>query len=192
MSDTVVFETWKSQIRGREGVVRIGPDGFRDTELITGGSVFTVTPAERRLTEQECRNPKRNPFRNGIFAFLNSNGEDNPGETSKLEKLAALTDDEIDGLLTGHHNTVVKRISGIHSPYTLRRILAYGEAVDASPKRLKIVKDRIEEIEPKVTPAPEPDSSTDVVPRGVEQPIKGSYRPDRFSPPANAGLSRAG
>jgi hypothetical protein len=140
-----VLETWESQIRGRQGVIRLLPGGEQDELLIRGGQQFSLTPTERRLTEQA--NPgKRNPFMNGTFRRLGLKEGDEDYE--RFASIPSLDADDVDAIFNGPWPRAQKLIAKINEPFTLDRLLEVGEDLAAAAKRLQAIRDQRDKVTP--------------------------------------------
>lgn len=138
------IETWRSQIAGRQGVIRINPDGTQRTELIRGRREFSLSPTERKVTESQCASDTLNPFRNGQFVPVRLVETDE--DFAALSTAQGLTDADIDELIDGNFQKAKKVLEGITSVHTLRRILDVANEKDASTKRLQLFRDRLAEL----------------------------------------------
>jgi hypothetical protein len=142
MSNDVV-ETWRSEIRGRMGVIRLGPDGSQSTELIRGGKQFVISPVERKATQAKAAEGL-DPFLNGQFAAVKLIETDE--DYAALQTAGALTDAEIDDLVDGNFLVAKKAVAEITSIYTLRHLLDVADEKGASSKRLQLFRDRLSEL----------------------------------------------
>ena len=84
-------ETWKNIGSSLVHITKIAEYGRRESELIYGGKIFTLTPQERRLNQSQCHNLAQDPFTNGTFRPV-SLLEDEP-DTAKLRNNPNVLDD---------------------------------------------------------------------------------------------------
>jgi hypothetical protein len=61
------IETWMNAGQSMVHLIKIGEYGRRETELIYGERVFSLTPQERRINQSQCHDSKNDPFTNGTF-----------------------------------------------------------------------------------------------------------------------------
>lgn len=123
--------------------------GQMSATLIRGGQTVHLTPAERRMNQDKVLDPKHDPFTNGTLIPVRIIETEADVEQIRSNP-ATLTDDQIAELMSGHGNTLKKRLRDISNSVTLMRLLEIGasEAVDASTSKMLAVRERLEEIDP--------------------------------------------
>lgn len=139
------LETWQSEIRGRQGIIRIGPGGEQSIELVRGRRQFSLSPAERKATERKAANDRKNPFMNGMFTRVTLI-EDDP-DFARLSHGEALTETDMNDLIDGNVRTAIARVKRVESPHTLRRFYELvEEREDVSGKLVAAIKERAAEL----------------------------------------------
>lgn len=161
MSDTQVEldpftgqEAWQYTAKGKLYLRRYitGKHGETRHEVIRGGQVFHLTPAERHLNSDQVRDPSRDPFLNGTCVPLRLTSE-TPEKDRKVieENPAVLTDEQIIALFSnrkGSGEALIETLGKIENPVVLQRILALAESADLAASRIAAVRARLEDIDP--------------------------------------------
>ncbi len=138
------LEQWQSNIRGRIGIIRVDSEGRQRTQLVLGGARFSLSPQERQITEQNAVEG-RNPFMNGQFSpvQLVESAED----YDRVNNSGALSDSDIDEMLSiANHQTFLKALKEIDSPYTIQRMMERAVEKNSSEPRLQAVRDHLAEL----------------------------------------------
>jgi hypothetical protein len=163
-------EVWRNCTPGMTFITRIGEYGKRETELVYGERTFSVTPAERRLNQNNYAGPELDLFTNGTFQPVSLiDGE--PDTARLLQNPNTLTDEDIQQVLAMRGEIFVQRINDISSEAVLTRVLEMArepryEVTLAQYEALKLRQmDLKGDLD--VAPPPAPDPNTGTLPRAV-------------------------
>ncbi len=143
-----LYESWRNESQGIVVVKRVARTGEITDEMITGGKVIHLTPAERQMNEELFASAEYNYFENGTLSPVRM------VETAKdAEKFKGnpnhLTEDEMRGIFKSRSvKNFSERVSQITNPIALNKLMALAEEEDATMKQVEAIKTRLEEVAP--------------------------------------------
>lgn len=151
VDDSSGMETWKNATRSTVVLRRFDRTGKLTDEVVRGGSVFHITPDERRLNQEIAASDDLDMFQNGLLApvKLIESAEDveqfksNPNHMSEDDMLALLQ--------SRSAKAFQERVSNITNPVTLKRLLemaAQSDEANATVKQVEFVTARLQEVSP--------------------------------------------
>lgn len=144
--DRKFVETWESVSQAMNFVIKFGPMGEHVYEQVHGQRKFTITTAERLVTQSRVAETKHDPFTNGMFRPIvvpaSVNVETNPN---------ALADEDILQIFTSSDVAWGAYMDVLDAPATLRRMLnlADQDDVEISLKRYRQLEARLLELTPR-------------------------------------------
>jgi hypothetical protein len=156
------IETWLNTSPSLVHIIKIGEYGKRETDLIYGGRLFSLTPQERRLNQTSCYDVKSDPFTNGTFKPL-ALLDDEPDTETLRANPNVLDDDGIAELFTLTGEAFSQRLIAITNPTAVDRLIETAKQPTAGAtvgqlETLKRYKKLLagEKDEPAPEPGPEP------------------------------------
>jgi hypothetical protein len=162
-------ESWKNIGASMVHIIKIAEYGRRESDLIYGGRLFTVTPQERRLNQSQCHDPANDPFTNGTFspvALL----EDEPDTTKLRNNPNVLDERDVQQLFAVSGEVFSERLVAITNPAAVDRLVEAAKRPEtgASVQQLDILKRyRKLLVGEKDEPAPATNAGPDGLPRAV-------------------------
>ena len=150
-------ETWSNTTPSLVHLIKIGEYGKRETQLVYGERMFTLTPQERRINQSQCFDPKNDPFTNGTLkpvALL----DDEPDTEALRSNPNVLDDDDIVALFKLTGEAFNERLIVITNMTAVDRLIetAKQPATGASVGQLETLKRYKKLLSPeKDEPAPE-------------------------------------
>lgn len=144
MTEQDVLETWKNQSAGRVVVRKRGEYGVEIDEMVNGGKVLHITSADRRMNQERTAAPAFDVFTNGMLAPIRVG--DAAAEFKQNANL--LTEDDMRGLVRGHHKTFEKKLGEISNPVVVSRLLQIAREEDVSVTKVERIEARLEEVNP--------------------------------------------
>jgi hypothetical protein len=160
-------ESWLNTSPSLVYLIKIGEYGKRETDLVYGGRIFSLTPQERRLNQSSCFDAKDDPFTNGTFKPL-SLVEDEPDTERLRTNPNVLDDDDVAELLKLTGEAFSQRLIAITNVTAVDRIIetAKQPSAGATVGQLETLK-RYKKLlsGEKDEPAPEPG------PEGLPKPV---------------------
>jgi|SRR6478609_9125675 len=124
-ADRTFIEEWENISVPTWDILKFDFRGDVKHELIQGRRNFTLSTAERKVTEERILKKEDNPFRNGAFRPVIV-----PDSVSIDTNPNALSDDEITSILVSSEVAWDEWMKVIDSPETLNRMLEIASAVD--------------------------------------------------------------
>lgn len=115
-------ESWLNTSPSLVYLTKIGEYGKRETDLVYGGRVFSLTPQERRLNQTQCFEPKNDPFTNGTFKPL-ALIDDEPDTESLRDNPNVLDDAAIAALFKLTGEAFSQRLIAITNPIAVDRLI---------------------------------------------------------------------
>lgn len=145
MSDE--FETWKNATLGRVVLKKYNQRGELSDEMMPGGKVFHIKPAERRINQEMAALPELDMFQNGQLTPVRLiDTEEDAKEIASNPNL--LSESEMRDLFKGHWKTFESKVSEVSNLTTLERLLQVANEVDAKVRQVEVIQARIAEINP--------------------------------------------
>lgn len=146
------LEQWKNVAAGKFFVKKFGERaGKTETEMVGGGSVFGILPAERRLNQRAVHNPKDDPFTNGNFVHIHLIEGESDTEALKAST-QGLTEDELKAIYKLKGAAFANRIEQLTERVTLQRLLEVGVILDVPNSKVSAVSERLVELFPTAVP----------------------------------------
>lgn len=152
------MEKWENTTRGRVVILRYDRNGDVRREMIRAGQKFTLTPEERVLNSDRAATEKLDIFRNGVLnAVQLLDGVEDPAYQEIASNPNMMSESDLKELFTLHWKTFEKRVNDIDNTLTLSRLVAIADEADeqdsdsdvtVSTRQYKILKDRLEELDP--------------------------------------------
>lgn len=140
-------ETWQNVTDGTVWYWRIDARGDRKDVIVGPGAKFTINREDRILNMDEAANKDLDNFSNGTLAPVRLlDGTEDAKEFASNPNL--LSEDDLKGLFKAHWKTFESRVATITNPGTLNRLMAVAEEVDATMRQVKLIKARIDEVDP--------------------------------------------
>lgn len=149
----VEMETWKNVGKGKAEIIKLDPRGIERGELIDGGKTFTITREERLINQDRCLASKNDSFSNGRFSPVRILDGDEPEHDMALSP-NLISEGDLQGLFKQHWKTFEKKIAEISSVITLQRLLDIANEKDATVKQVKVIEERLFEIDSTAFPQP--------------------------------------
>lgn len=148
VDDLEKLESWQNVAKGRAFLKKFGDrPGKMGTELINGGQVFNILPAERRLNQRAVANPKDDPFTNGHFVGIHLIEDEK--DTAALKAASqGLTEDELKAIFKLSGAKFSARLEQITERVTLQRLREVGVILDAATSKVTAVAERLAELHP--------------------------------------------
>lgn len=141
------YETWQNLTQSRHVLKRFSARGDLMDEMIAGNKNFHITTRERHINEERAADADLDPFTNGTFAPVHL-----IDSTDDAEEIAAnpalITETEMVSLVKANVKTLEKRLGEVRNPVVLERLLQVANETDATVGRVKIIKDRLQEVAP--------------------------------------------
>lgn len=142
-ADKVFVETWESVSNEQNFVYRLNARGEEIPLPVQGHRRFTLSTAERLLTQEKIADVKYDPFVNGAFRPIvvpeTVNVETNPN---------ALSDEDIQRIFTSSDTAWEEYMKVITSPATLHRMVDLADNAEISLKRFRELEDRLKDVAP--------------------------------------------
>ena len=139
--DRDFVETWEHISPQQWGIMRLDARGEDKHEVIRGRREFMLTTEERILSQDRIRGKENDPFQNGAFRPVivpdSITIESNPN---------ALSDDEIEKILSASDVAWEEYLKVIDSRATLRRMMELAEDSDLTVKRFRQLEGRLKEV----------------------------------------------
>lgn len=143
-------EAWRHTGAGKHYINRFtGRYGDVQQEVVQGGRVFHLTPRERQMNSEKCKDPANDPFENGTFVKVSLTDETPEADRKRIESNPAmLSDEDIVKLFTGKTpEKLIERVAQISNPVVLQRMLDLAIAGDLPPSRTGAIRSRIVELQ---------------------------------------------
>jgi hypothetical protein len=116
------IETWSNTSPSLVHLIKIGEYGKRETELVYGGRLFSLTPQERRLNQSSCFDAKNDPFTNGTFKPI-ALVEDEPDTERLRSNPNVLDDDGVTEIFALTGEAFSQRLIAITNPTAVNRLI---------------------------------------------------------------------
>lgn len=143
--DRAFVEEWENISTPVYTVMRFDFRGDVKHELVAGRRNFTITTAERKITEEKILRKEDNPFRNGAFRPVIV-----PDSVSVDTNPNALSDDEIKSILVSSEIAWSGWMEVIDSPETLNRMLDLASNVEGlTLSRFREITGKLTDVRPK-------------------------------------------
>lgn len=143
--DREFVEQWENIAVPAHDIIRFDIRGDTKHELIQGRRIFTLTTAERLITQERILKKEDDPFQNGAFRPVVV-----PDTVSIESNPNALSDEEIQSILKSSAIAWTEWMKVIDSPATLSRMLDISDEVEDFPlKRYKELGAKLSDVRPK-------------------------------------------
>ena len=140
-------ETWESVSESLHFVINFGPMGEHTYQPVAGMRKFTLTTAERKVTQSRIVEDENDPFLNGSFRPIvvpdTVNIDTNPN---------ALSDEDIVRIFGSSKVAWDSYMEVLDAPATLRRMIALAESElggDLPVARYRQLEQKLEELTPR-------------------------------------------
>lgn len=144
-ADRTFIEEWECIATQSYTVMKFDYQGATKHQLIQGRRKFTISTAERKITEERILDVKDNPFRNGDFRPIIV-----PDSVSIETNPNALSDEEITSILVSSEFAWQQWMDVIDSPSTLARMADLANNVEGlTLSRFKEIERRLLDSRPK-------------------------------------------
>lgn len=146
--DRGFVETWESVSESLHFVINFGPMGEHTFQAVAGQRKFTLTTAERVVTQSKIVDDENDPFLNGSFRPIVV-----PSSVTVETNPNALSDDDITRIFSASAAAWMAYLEVLDAPATLRRMIALagGDAGnDLSVARFKQLEAKLAELTPRV------------------------------------------
>lgn len=120
--DRSFVETWESVSESLHFVINFGPLGEHTHQPVAGQRKFTLTTAERLVTQSKIVDDNNDPFLNGSFRPLVV-----PSTVTVETNPNALSDEDIVRIFSASKAAWEAYLEVLDAPATLRRMLALAE-----------------------------------------------------------------
>ena len=139
-------ETWRNSTKGKRHVLKYGPRGDLETEIVRSGGTVQLTPEEREINMDKAANDKLCIFRNGSLTPVRILDDELQAEFAANPN--NLGDSEATKLFTAHWKTFDARLDEIDNMLTLERLLDIAEDPEsgATVRQHTAIKARLEEV----------------------------------------------
>lgn len=141
-------EKWKNNTRGKHGVIKLDRFGNEIHEIVGPGKTVQLTTDERKQNQERAAHPKMDIFTNGSMSPVVLLDEEDKAEFANNPNL--MTDTDLKALFKLHPATFKSKVGSIDNSYTLIRLreIAQDPDVGATVAKLKVVEDRLYEVNP--------------------------------------------
>lgn len=136
-------EVWKNTAAGPRHFIFFDRLGHETSQLVRGGSTFTITTFARQINQQRAATANLDAFRNGTLVLIKA-GEDT--EKDEIESSDSFTDNELLSLV---HEIMAKNVAieaaivTIESPITLDRLREALVMEEAPMEVVDVVKNKV-------------------------------------------------
>lgn len=138
------LEEWESTVGGRKGIKRFDEKGNYVIDHVESGSMFYISPTERRRNQQGVRHKKNDGFTNGAFRLLRGV----QGVTEIDPNDAPLTDAELEEILDLSFDNFRHRIATMSQPVTLDRMYRMARQAEVGKRKLGLITAKIKRHNP--------------------------------------------
>lgn len=144
------YETWKAN--GRIVLYKYDRTGGLEETLVNSGRKIQLTEQERLLNQDRCYDESSDPFVNGTLSPVRLPESSAESTKAIVESPNTMTEEEMVELLNGHHKTFESKLSGITSPYVVRKMIALTQedvdegGVDVTIKRVEALESRLRDL----------------------------------------------
>lgn len=140
-------ETWCNSSRGKVVIWKQDSRGDYKDHLISAEQKFVLSREDRIYNMDQAASVEQDNFSNGTLSPVRLlEGTEDAKEFASNPNLLSETDAK--GLFKAHWKTFESKIGAISNANTLHRLMEVAEEVDASMKQVKIIKARLDELEP--------------------------------------------
>lgn len=140
-------EIWQNSTAGTRFVLRFGHDGALNHEAVRAGQKVVLSPEERQVNMERAANDKLNVFKNGAFLPVKLvDGSEDAAEIASNPNLRS--ESELVDLFGLQWKRFEAEIGQIENGHALRRLAELAEEHDATVRQMKVIQDRINEIDP--------------------------------------------
>lgn len=142
------LEAWVNTIDGRIVLkTRDSQGGLTDT-IVAGGKTVHISPADRRINQEQVATAELDPFQNGYLAPVRL--IDGDKDTAKLSANPnVLSEDDMKALFGKGFDAFNKRLKDITLPITLQRMLRMiSQVPNATVRQQEAIKDRLAALQP--------------------------------------------
>lgn len=151
-SSTPELEEWESVVRGTRGITRYSEKGERSPEIVPPGSIFHITPDERRRNQQRVRDKAKDPFSNGAFRLRTAVDSDaNSVAAKKISEKGAKADDDLQTILeTPFGPKFTAKIDALSGSVAFERLYRLAREQEVGAKKIDMIGARLKELDPDV------------------------------------------
>lgn len=140
-------ETWKNTSKGRVVVWKQDSRGDYKDVLVASDQKFVLSREDRIFNMDQAANKELDNFSNGTLAPVRLlDSTDDAKEFAANPNL--ISESDVRALFKGHWKTFEAKVNAMTNATTLNRLLAVAEEEDASMRQVKVIKARLEEIDP--------------------------------------------
>jgi len=139
-------EMWRNVTKGKRHVLKYGPRGEIQTEIVRPEGTVLLTPEEREINMNRAADEKLCIFRNGSLVPVQLLDEETKAEFASNPNNMA--DEELRALFRAHWKTFDDKLAEIDNIYTLSRLrdLAEDDATKATVRQHAAILARIDEV----------------------------------------------
>lgn len=146
--DRKFVETWESVSESLHFVINFGPMGEHTYQAINGQRKFTLTTAERLVTQSKIVEEENDPFLNGSFRPIVV-----PSTVTIETNPNALSDEDIVRIFASSKVAWEEYLRVLDAPPTIRRMIALAETTageELPVARYRQLQAKLEELTPRV------------------------------------------
>lgn len=139
-------EVWMNATRGRVQVRKHDARGRLGAELIGAGRRVAISTEDRVINQEMAASEELDIFLNGALQPVRL--LDDADETTQIASPNHLTEDEMRSLFKAKWQVFDARVRDLSNAATLHRMLELAEEIDATVRQVKVLEERLGEVNP--------------------------------------------